>query len=50
MSLYYCQLLLLNQPGIDMYAKDDRGNTALDAARINEKQDAVKTLEELVDP
>ena len=36
---------LLSLPNIDIYAKDDRGQTALDAARVNEKEEAIKLLE-----
>ena len=40
------QHFLLQQPGIDVHAKDDRGNTALDAARENDKLEVVQVLEE----
>jgi ankyrin repeat protein len=36
---------LLKQPKIDVNIKDDRGQTALDAARINGKEDAAGLLE-----
>jgi ankyrin repeat protein len=37
---------LLSQPAIDITIQDDRGQTALDAARVNNKQDIVVLLEE----
>jgi len=40
------QRFLLQQPGIEVHAKDDRGNTALDAARENDKLEVVQVLEE----
>jgi hypothetical protein len=39
------QQYLLDLPTIDMHAKDDRGQSALDAARVNQKMDAVRLLE-----
>ena len=39
-----CYLLSLDS--IDAGAKDDRGQTALDAARVNDKQEVVAALEE----
>jgi len=45
-TLFSLQHFLLQQPGIDVEAKDDRGKTALDAARANDKSEVVKALEE----
>jgi ankyrin repeat protein len=42
----FAKRFLLEQPDIDVNAKDNRGNTALDAARVNKKEEAVRLLEE----
>ena len=39
------QYLLSNHPNIDISIQDDRGKTALDAARVNDKQEIVALLE-----
>jgi len=36
----------LEQPGIDVHGKDDRGKTALDVSRVNKKLEAIKALKE----
>jgi ankyrin repeat protein len=36
---------LLSLPDIDIHVQDDRGQTALDAAKVNHKQDVVAMLE-----
>jgi hypothetical protein len=41
------QQLLLSQPGIIANITDDQGKTPLDAARVNEKDEAVAILERL---
>lgn len=46
LNLCVWQAFLLKQPDIDVKAKDDRGQTALDAARANQKDDVVRALQE----
>ena len=36
---------LLSLPGLDANLRDDRGQTALDAARVNDKKEALQALE-----
>lgn len=45
-SLQSWQDYLLGLPGIDPTIADDRGTTALDAARVNDRAEAVARLEQ----